>query len=119
MSVLKRNKELVRERRAGKSLVELGRKYGVHPTNLSAAFYAFEKIIDRPFYDAVADLDLSDQVGTKLVNALHKYERLHNVDLTPEYIAAMEREEFITQRGVGVSVARAFDRFREALNDES
>lgn len=119
MSVLKRNKEVIKAHDAGRTFVDLGKEYGIAPTALSQIYYGFENLIDRPYYDRVTEMDFSAQVGTKLVNALHKYERLHSIDLTLDEIRDMEREEFIIMRGVGVSVARAFDRFREALNDES
>lgn len=119
MSVLKRNKEVIKAHDAGRTFVDLGKEYGIAPTALSQIYYGFEDMIDRSWYDTVAEMDFSDQVGTKLVNALRKYERLHGIDLTLDEIRDMERERFIVMRGVGVSVARAFDRLREALKNES
>lgn len=119
MNILQRNKEIVMARRAGTKIADLAKKYGVSATNLSKAYYDFEFLIDRPYYDVVAGMGFSDITGTKLVNLLRKYERLHGIDLTLEEIRDMEREKFIVMRGVGVSVARAFDRLREALKNES
>lgn len=119
MSVLQRNKEVIKAHNAGRTFVDMSKEYGTAPSVLSQVYYGFEDLIDRPYYDKVAEMDFSAQLGTKLVNALRKYEKLHGIELTLNMIRDMEREQFIVMRGVGVSVARAFDRFREALQDES
>lgn len=115
MNKLQRNKEIILARRAGTKIVDLAKKYGVSATNLSKAYYDFEFLVDRPFYDVVAGMGFSDQAGTKLVNLLHKYEITHHVDLTPEMIRDIPRWEFHSLRGAGVSTMVAFDKLQEAL----
>jgi hypothetical protein len=115
MNILQRNKEIVMARNAGAKIVDLSRKYGVSATNLSQMYYDFEKIVDLPYYDTVAAVDLSKQVAPKLIHSLHFYELIYGKILTPEGIKDIDREKFAALRGVGASVMRALDKLQEAL----
>lgn len=115
MNILKRNKEIVRRHDAGEKMVELAKEYGLSIRTISVTYYDFENIINRPVYDIVADMDFSDQISTKLVNALCWYEAAKGIGLDAEYLKTMDRQELVKQRGVGKAVMDAFDKLQEAL----
>lgn len=118
MNILERNKEMIIARKAGESSIVLCKRYGVDHGSFSKAFYEYEYLIDKPYYDVVAGMNFSDQVGIKLVNLLHKYECMNNVDLTLETVKDIPRHQFHVLRGAGVSTMKAFDRLQEALRNE-
>lgn len=109
MNVLTRNKQVILEHdEKGTTLVELGRRYGVSPTAIGLMYYRFLPLINKPWYDTIAGIDLDDQRGVKLVNALAKYEVTYGVELTPELIAdGMDMTNFRCMRGVGDSIEAA------------
>lgn len=115
MNILKRNKEIVQRHDAGEKMVALAEEYGLSVRTISVTYYDFENIINRPFYDIVAGMNFSDQIATKLVNALCWYEAAKGIDLDADYLKIMDRQELAKQRGVGRAVMDAFDKLQEAV----
>lgn len=108
MNILYRNKKIIQDHARGKKFVSQCREYGISTVTMSHMYYNFRPLIDRPWYDAVAGIELKDQVAVKLANALAKYEVTHNVELTPEYIADhMDMANFRRMRGVGTAIESA------------
>lgn len=115
MNILKRNKELVARRNTGERLASIAKDYGVCQATVSLYYYRFYQIVNKPYYDMVAALDLNDQVAVKLVNALARYERDIGCELDAEFIRHMKRDEFADCRGVGVAIMNGFDMLQESL----
>lgn len=117
MNTLKRNREIIHRHNAGETFATLAEEYGITPGNMSLIYYGFEYLVDRPCYDMVADMDFTDQIASKLVNALCRYEGVKGIDLDAEYLKTMDRKELLIQRGVGKAVMDAFDKLQEAVRN--
>ncbi len=118
MNTLKRNKEIIHRRNAGEKFVDLAKEYEVSIRAISVIYYGFEYLVDRPVYELVADMDFSDQIAAKLVNALCWYEAAKGIDLDADFLKTMDRQELAKQRGVGRAVMDAFDQLQEAARNE-
>lgn len=116
-NTLKRNKEIIHRHNNGETFVKLAEEYGIAAGNMSLIYYGYEYLVDRPCYDLVAAMDLSDQIASKLVNALCRYEGVKGVDVDAEYIKTMDRKDLLIQRGVGNAVMDAFDQLQEAVRN--
>lgn len=100
---------------AGETLTSIANDYSVCPSSASLCYYSFYHIVDKPYYDMVAALDLNDQVAVKLLYALAKYEKDVCCDLDTEFILHIKRSEFANCRGVGVAIMNGFDMLQESL----
>ena len=115
MNILKRNKEIVLRRENGEKLVDIAKEFDICQWSISNYYYSFLELVNKPFYDMVAALDLNDQVAVKLVNALARYERDIGCELDAEFIRHIKRNEFAQCRGVGVAILNGFDMLQESL----
>jgi hypothetical protein len=119
MNVLKRSKLVAQGLAEGKTLPEMSKMYGKSKTALSARASDYLRLINKPWYDAVAAMDLPDLVGGKFVYALEKYEAYHGVDLTLDYIAdSMDNYTFASQKGVGVALSAALSELQRRIRLE-
>jgi hypothetical protein len=115
VNILKRNKEIILRHENGEKLIDIAKDYGIHQCSISNYYYSFLELVNEPFYDLVAALDVNDQVAVKLVNALARYERDICCDLDAKFIRHMKRDEFADCRGVGVAIMNGFDMLQESL----
>ncbi len=118
MNILKRNKEIVKRYKAGEAYKSIADDFGIAKDQASQYYYDYMYIVDRPFYDIVADMDFSGPIGPKLVHTLARYESLYQVTVDREYLKTMDRTELIKQRGVGKAIMNAFDKMQEVLRHE-
>lgn len=119
MNVLKRNLEVIKGLADGKSLRELARFFNMTPSSLGQRYTEYIHLVDRPFYTVVSEMDFADSIGGKFIHALAEYERIHNVELTPDYIAdRMSVTKFADQRGVGKALTKALAQLKEHILKE-
>lgn len=119
MNVLKRSKLVAKGLADGTTLREMSEMYGISKTALSARASDYLRLINKPWYDAVAAMDLPDSVGGKFAYALAEYERIYNVELTPDFIAdKMSVTKFADQPGVGKALTKALAQLKEHILKE-
>ena len=118
MNILKRNKEIVKRYKSGETYKSIADDFGIAKDQASQYYYDYMYIVDRPFYDIVADMDLPGPIGPKLVHALARYESLYQVTVDREYLKAMDRNDFASQRAVGKVIMDAFGKMQEVLRHE-
>lgn len=115
MNILNRNKDIILRHESGEKLVDIAKDYGINQSSISNYYYSFLVLVDKPYYDLVAALDVNGQVAVKLLNALARYERDICCELDAEFIRHMKRDEFANCRGVGVAIMNGFDMLQESL----
>jgi hypothetical protein len=118
MNILKRNKEIIKRYKAGETYKSIADYFGIAKDQASKYYYDYMYIVDRPFYDIVADMDFPGPIGPKLVHALARYESLCQVTVDGEYLKIMNRNDFAKQRAVGKAIMEAFDKMQEVLRHE-
>jgi hypothetical protein len=118
MNILKRNKEIIKRYGAGETYKSIAGDFGITKEQASQYYYDYMYIVNRHFYDIVADMDFPGPIGPKLVHALARYESLCQVTVDREYLKIMNRNDFAKQRAVGKAIMDAFDRMQEALRHE-